>query len=457
MKCPNCGEPITKRGPHCSNCGSKLKKKHPLKFLFISAAVFLVAVAVVITAFWFKDAPNNNKPHMAAKEGAVAVKKEDKDAKTKTEKTDKKNDSEQTASNEDEDDSDTYIEGENTASEDTPKVEKQTMQLEQKEDLTDFINSAKATVVTVTTPEMQGSGFLYNANGAIVTNAHVVEGWTEATVKTSDGTSYTGKVIGYSNKTDVAVIHIPELAGKQPFPIDVSSSINIGDEVVALGSPLGKENTATMGYLTGVDRNFVIGTFTYSNLFQISAPTAPGSSGGPLISKSSKKIIAINSAQSTTNTSIGFSIPLNQVSGLISSWISNPMDENQLLAQFYGDDGEYVLNDNLDSEEGYFEDGDVSEDKEHYDYWEYGYQDYWKDEGGKSPDLEEAPAKDKASKSKPEKPATTEQKDNKSQNKESQTPATEQPAQPENNQDSKTQPDSTQDDQSDTQTQEPAA
>lgn len=388
MRCPNCRERITKKDPLCPGCGKKVR--HPFRVLIVTSALFILAMGIAIAAFWFKG-DTQDKPQTAAKQNPVAV--QDKDTgKTGTEE---KTEPASTANDQTDNG---YIEGQSAAAKDQPKIEKQTMQLEQKEDLTDYINSAKASVFTVTTPEMQGSGFLYNTNGAIVTNAHVVEGWTEATVRSSDGKTYKGKVIGYSNKTDVAVIQIPELAGKQPFPMDASSSINIGDEVVALGSPLGKENTATMGYLTGLNRDFVIGSFTYSHLFQISAPTAPGSSGGPLISKNSQKIIAINSAQSTTNTSIGFSIPLSQVNGLIASWISSPMDEKQLLAQFYGDDGEYVLGEDWDSKEGYFEEGDVSEDKDHYDYWEMPYQDYWKDKDGKKPNLETPPASDKADK-----------------------------------------------------------
>jgi len=388
MKCPKCGGPISKKDPYCQNCGKRLK--HPLRALLITSLVFVLAMGVVITALWFKGgSPNEAKP--ASKEDSITVSKKDQNAaKAIEDKADNQNTQESTSS-QNANNADEYIQGADVANTEQPKIEKQTMELEQKEDLTDYINSAKAAVFTVTTPEMQGSGFLYNANGIIVTNAHVIEGWTEATVHSSTGENYTGSVIGYSNKTDVAIIQVPELAGKQPFPIDRGSSVNIGDEIVALGSPLGKENTATMGFLTGKDRSFVIGTFSYDNLFQISAPTAPGSSGGPLISKNSKQIIAINSAQSTSNVSIGFSIPFSQVGDMIDGWISNPMDEKQLLAQFYGIDGENVFGDDWEENEGHFTDGEVSEDKDHYDYWEYGYKDYWDAKGEDAPVNEEIP------------------------------------------------------------------
>src|SRR5699024_8143719 len=126
----------------------------------------------------------------------------------------------------------------------------------------------------------------------------------------------------------------------------------------------------TYGIITGKDRSFVIVSFVYDHLYQISAPIASGSSGGPLITKNSKEIIAINSAQSTTDLSIGFSIPMNQVSGLIQSWINSPMSNDQLLAEFYGDDGDPMIGDEWDKEEGYFEEGDISEDDDHYNDWE---------------------------------------------------------------------------------------
>src|SRR5699024_11327758 len=88
-----------------------------------------------------------------------------------------------------------------------------------------------------------------------ITNAHVVEGWTKATVQTSDGQSYKGQVIGYSNKTDVAVISVPELKGKKPATINSGKSFPIGEEIIALGSPNGTSKT-TYGYITGKNRSF---------------------------------------------------------------------------------------------------------------------------------------------------------------------------------------------------------
>jgi len=252
-----------------------------------------------------------------------------------------------------------------------PAVAEKPLPKDNQKAMADIIADAQETVYTIYTDNAQGSGFLYNSSGAVVTNAHVVEGASTVVVKTKDGQSLDGEMIGYSNTTDVAVIQVPALAGTAPYPHETQQPFAIGEEVIALGSPLGLENTATMGYITGTDRNFVIGQFTYNNLYQISARIAPGSSGGPLISKQSGKIAAINSAQSIADQSIGFSIPLYKVSNLIQSWIDTPMSQDAIASLFYGEDGRLFFDSFWDQEAGYFDDGDYADDESYYDYWEY--------------------------------------------------------------------------------------
>src|SRR5699024_3190025 len=116
-------------------------------------------------------------------------------------------------------------------------------------------------------------------------------------------------------------------------------------------------------------------TFTYENIYQISAPIEPGNSGGPLVSIQDEKIIAINSAKSLLADGIGFSIPVYQVTGLIDSWIENPMSEDEIYALFYNEYGDYYF-DYLWSfyDEFYFDGGDFTDDEEYYDDWdEYEY------------------------------------------------------------------------------------
>ncbi|WP_010094331.1 trypsin-like peptidase domain-containing protein [Ornithinibacillus scapharcae] len=338
MYCHSCGGERRPNSIYCPHCGTKQKnntKLSPFTVVFLSLLlVGTIVGSILIVVNFYSDVSN-----MLASDTETNELKEEPEVLETT----------------------------------SPVLEKQNLQEEQKQELTEIIATAQETVYTVFTPFSQGSGFLYNKNGAVVTNAHVVEGATEVSIKTISGVEYPGTVIGYSNETDIAVVQVPDLIGKEPFPLELSDSTKIGEEIIALGSPLGLENTATMGYVTGKNRNFVIDPYVYENLYQISAPISPGSSGGPLISKTSEKIIAINSAESIEDASIGFSIPLYTVHSLIDSWINQPMNEEEILALF--------SNTTDISGEGYFDGGEYAEDEDYYNYWEYGYEDFWSEFG----------------------------------------------------------------------------
>ncbi|MED3841048.1 peptidase S1 and S6 chymotrypsin/Hap [Niallia circulans] len=237
--------------------------------------------------------------------------------------------------------------------------------IEERKDTTALIKSAQEKVFTIFTNAGQGSGFLINNNGDVLTNAHVVEGSTSVEVKGKDGKRYSGTVIGYSNNSDVAVIRAPDLAGQEPLELESTSPAEIGAEVMTLGSPQGYENTVTLGNISGIGRTFVIDQFEYEEVYQISAPIAPGSSGGPLVDKSTGKVIAINSAVDTRDANIGFSIPLYKIYDLISSWISNPMSEKEIASYFYNDDGDFIYQ-NLFSNHGYFDRGSYKDEYHEY-------------------------------------------------------------------------------------------
>ncbi|MBA9025635.1 S1C family serine protease [Peribacillus huizhouensis] len=237
-------------------------------------------------------------------------------------------------------------------------------QVESKKDITDVIAEQQTKVYTIYTESAQGSGFLMNHKGDIVTNAHVVEGYVQAIVKNSDGSEYGGQVIGYSNNTDIAIIRVPELAGKEPMALETSNQTLIGEEVIALGSPHGLENTATIGYITGVGRNFYIGNRSYENIYQMSAAISPGSSGGPLLSKKSGKTIAINSAKMIGEEAIGFSIPVKDVYSILQDWVEQPLTEQEIFDLFYNEYGEYYYQDLWEDEEyWYFDGGEYSEEE----------------------------------------------------------------------------------------------
>lgn len=141
-------------------------------------------------------------------------------------------------------------------------------------------------------------------------------------------------MIGYSNVTDIAVIHVPELIGQKPFPMSTKHPNMVGEKIVALGTPAGIDNMSSTGYVIGHTVNLTIGTYIYEDLYEITSPISFGSSGGPLIAKDLQKIIAINTAQDRLNKAIGLSMPLYMIEYLISSWIREPMSKDAIYTQF---------------------------------------------------------------------------------------------------------------------------
>lgn len=170
-----------------------------------------------------------------------------------------------------------------------------------------------------------GSGFLYNTSGDVITNAHVVAGTKNVEVKTADARSLKGTVIGIGTDTDIAVVRVPELADTKPLSLAAASKADVGDNVLALGSPLGFQNTVTTGIISGVGRDLTIDPYIYRNLYQISAPIAPGNSGGPLIDAATGEVIGINSAAATESNSIGFSIPVSEIKDMVTEWSAHPV------------------------------------------------------------------------------------------------------------------------------------
>jgi S1-C subfamily serine protease len=162
------------------------------------------------------------------------------------------------------------------------------------QELKEIIFESQKLVVKIELPDGSfGSGFLYNDKGDVITNAHVVANAKDVKVITVDSKELTGEVIGISNDTDVAVVRVPDLEGTEPFRLAKTRKAELGDEVIALGSPLGLQNTVTTGIVSGVGRSFDIDSFKYEDVFQISAPIAPGNSGGPLIDTSSGEVVGL--------------------------------------------------------------------------------------------------------------------------------------------------------------------
>ncbi|SEQ54638.1 S1C family serine protease [Piscibacillus halophilus] len=203
----------------------------------------------------------------------------------------------------------------------------------EKKDLQTIIHEAEKNVVYIeavnSSSTSEGSGFLFNDKGDIVTNAHVVKNATDIYVKTSDGTStYPGALIDLNEKKDVAVIRVPQLKNQGTMEIDPNFEPNIGDEIIAVGSPHGFQGSFTDGIISAKNRNFSINNSEYENLYQVSASISQGNSGGPLIHKDTGLIIGINAAASKEGN-FGFTIPISQVYDLIQMW-SDVADDEEL-------------------------------------------------------------------------------------------------------------------------------
>ncbi|MFI2607860.1 S1C family serine protease [Kitasatospora sp. NPDC018619] len=182
-----------------------------------------------------------------------------------------------------------------------------------------------------------GTGFVFDTEGHILTNNHVVAptlGGGKLTVKFADGSAYSASVLGHAEGYDVAVIKIdnPPKAKLAPLPLADSDKVNVGDATVAIGAPYGLESTVTSGIISAKDRPVASGDDTgsqasYMNALQTDASINPGNSGGPLLD-SGGAVIGINSAiQSNASANgragsigLGFAIPINQ-----AKWVADTL------------------------------------------------------------------------------------------------------------------------------------
>src|SRR5690625_3766073 len=172
-----------------------------------------------------------------------------------------------------------------------------------------------------------GSGFLFNEKGDILTNAHVIENSEYIYVRTANAHIYPAAIVNYSDETDVDVLRVPQLGEETFLPLEKEKFAETGDEVIALGSPHGFQNTVTLGIISGTERNFSLKGYTYENIYQISAPITYGNSGGPLINRDNGFIIGMNSVGSEDGT-IGFSIPIIEIIDDVEKWSASIHNED---------------------------------------------------------------------------------------------------------------------------------
>jgi serine protease Do len=154
-----------------------------------------------------------------------------------------------------------------------------------------------------------GSGVIIDPSGIALTNAHVVEGGQRVDVTLSDGTKQTARVLGVDKKTDLAVLQIDAQGKTFPYvPLGDSDESQVGDWVMAVGSPFGLQATVTSGIISAKARQ--IGAGPYDDFIQTDAAINPGNSGGPLVNMRGE-VIGINTAIVRGGAGIGFAIPSN--------------------------------------------------------------------------------------------------------------------------------------------------
>jgi putative serine protease PepD len=183
--------------------------------------------------------------------------------------------------------------------------------------------------------QAEGSGFVYDSKGDIVTNQHVVDGAESITVKFWNGKTYKATVVGTDSSTDLAVIRVNAPASElHPLSLGDSGALEVGDGVVAIGSPFGLEGTVTSGIVSALHREMRSQTgFTIDDSIQTDAAINHGNSGGPLLNTSGQ-VIGVNSqieSDSGGNDGVGFAIPSNTVSRIVGQLISTGKAEHAYL------------------------------------------------------------------------------------------------------------------------------
>ncbi|HEY1014238.1 MAG TPA: trypsin-like peptidase domain-containing protein [Herpetosiphonaceae bacterium] len=184
--------------------------------------------------------------------------------------------------------------------------------------------------------QSQGSGFLVDADGHIVTNNHVVEGADFITVTFANGKTVTAELRGTDEDSDLAVIKIPaeDAAGVEPIALADSNQVQVGQDVVAIGNPFGLENTMTRGIVSALGRTLPGrqlndgSRFSIARIIQTDAAINPGNSGGPLLD-SRGRLIGVNTAIRTSGASqlpsfegVGFAVPSNTVAAVVPDLIA---------------------------------------------------------------------------------------------------------------------------------------
>ena len=197
--------------------------------------------------------------------------------------------------------------------------------------LPDLFSEVERSVVQITVRKGNttgvGSGFVYDREGNIVTNYHVIEGASRITVTFLDGTAYRASVIGSDPYTDLAVIKVNASADKlHPLPLGDSSRLRVGEQVAAIGNPFGLSGSMTTGIVSQLGRMLETANgFSIPDVIQTDAAINPGNSGGPLLNMYGE-VVGVNTAIASRTgefSGIGFAIPSDTVKKIVPVLIAD--------------------------------------------------------------------------------------------------------------------------------------
>ncbi len=181
-------------------------------------------------------------------------------------------------------------------------------------------------------PTGQGSGFLYDTQGHIVTNHHVVANAVQVQVRFANGATVIADLVGSDPDSDLAVLKVTSLPeGIVPLPLGDSRSLQVGQTAVAIGNPFGEQNSLTVGVISGLGRTLrgpagSVGSFSIPNVIQTDAAINPGNSGGPLLNLRGE-VIGVNTAIAVSLggrdfEGVGYAVPAQTVARVVPALIS---------------------------------------------------------------------------------------------------------------------------------------
>jgi putative serine protease PepD len=189
--------------------------------------------------------------------------------------------------------------------------------------------------------QAEGSGFVYDDQGDIVTNAHVVDGETAIKVRFQTGKVVNATLVGKDESTDIAVIKVDvPSADLHPLSIGTSKNVQVGQTVAAIGSPFGLPETMTAGIVSAVDRTITApNNYSISGAIQTDAAINHGNSGGPLLDASGN-VIGVNAqieSNSNDNAGVGFAIPIDAIKNVADTVIAGGKVQHAYLGVSIGD------------------------------------------------------------------------------------------------------------------------